>query len=169
VAVDNRAQHKGVWGRLDAASFGIIYGSIVVLALLMAIGSHPDTPLTSAAVLFGSVLAVALAEAFAEVMSNAIAKGERITRQAMFVSWQHTSEVLIAANVPTLLFVASAMEFWSVETSIILSQLYCTALLMLVGGRVGWRLDRSLLSAILGSLFTGVVGAALAIMKFVIH
>ncbi len=70
------------WQRLDNASFGMIYGAITVLAILMAAGSSPGSPLETATVLFGSVLAITLAKAFAELMAHAIETGERITRHA---------------------------------------------------------------------------------------
>lgn len=160
---------NGAWQRVDMASFGMIYGSVTVLGLLMAMGAHPDEPLDAAAVLFGSVLAISLAKAFAEVMSNAIETRERITRQALSKSWHHASTTLIAANLPTLIFLASAIGLWTVDRAVSLSQIYCTALMMLVGGRVGWRLDGSGISAILGALFAGGVGLGLALLKYLLH
>jgi hypothetical protein len=52
------------------ASFGLIYGSILVLSLLMAMDEVRDGPFEAALVLFGSVLAVTLAKIFAEVLSH---------------------------------------------------------------------------------------------------
>lgn len=33
------------WQRLDKAAFGIIYGAIMVLSILMAAGDHPEAPM----------------------------------------------------------------------------------------------------------------------------
>lgn len=169
MAAGHATKPTGLWQRVDMASFGMIYGSVTVLGILMAMGAHPDAPLPSAAILFGSVLAISLAKAFAEVMTNAIDKGERITRQSFSHSWDHARTTLVAANLPTLFFVAAEFELWTVHTAVMLSQFYCVLLLMLVGARVGWRLDNAYLSAALGALFAGGVGLALALMKFVIH
>ena len=68
------------WNRFDRAAFGIIYGAITVLSILIAAGHHPQPPFETAAVLFGSVLAITLAKAFAEMMAHALETGERITR-----------------------------------------------------------------------------------------
>lgn len=83
---------KVLWRNVDAMAFGLIYGSVTVLSLLMALGTHPESPLTSSTVLLGSVLAISLAKAFAEQMSNAIDNGERITRSSVAKSWHHTRD-----------------------------------------------------------------------------
>lgn len=169
MATSDSLTRDGRWSRLDDASFGLIYGSVTALSLLMAMGLHPEAAVTSAAVLFGSVLAIALAKAFAEVMSDAIATRERITRQSFARSWHHARTTLVAANLPTLLFLFAGFGVLTLEGAIALSQLYCIALLMLVGGRVGWRIDTSWRSAALGALFAGGVGGSLALMKYAIH
>ena len=53
---------SGLWQRIDGAAFGLIYGAVTVLALLMAMGAHPSGPLEMAVVLFGSVLTLVIVE-----------------------------------------------------------------------------------------------------------
>lgn len=163
------AERKGLWARVDASAFGMIYGSVTVLGLLMAMEAHPDSPLKAAVILFGTVLAISMAKAFADVMSTAIDTGQRISRTQMADSWHHARDTLVAANLPTLIFLASAFELLPVASAVSLSQIYCTVLLMLVGARVGWRADGRMLSAVLGAVLAGAVGVALAVLKFVIH
>jgi hypothetical protein len=169
MATRKAADSRGLWARVDASAFGMIYGSVTVLGLLMAMEAHPASPLTAAVVLFGTVLAISMAKAFADVMSTAIDAGQRISRKQVADSWHHSRDTLVAANLPTLFFLASAFELWPVTTAVSLSQIYCTVLLMLVGARVGWRADGRMLSAILGAVVAGAVGVALAVLKFVIH
>ena len=126
----------------------------MVLSILMAAGEHPDAPLKTAVVLFGSVLAITLAKAFAELMAHALDSGERITRQAWRAAWHHSSPTLAVANLPTLFF---------------LSQGVCVALLAVLGARVGWVIDGRITPAVLGGLFAGGIGLALAVMKVAIH
>lgn len=169
MAQEGKKRPIGFLNSVDASAIGFIYGSVTALALLMALGPHPERPLTSAAVLFGSVLAISLAKAFAEVMSNAIDSGERITGSAISASWHHARVTLIAANLPTLLHIAAGFGLWSIETASELSQGYCTAHLMPVGARVGWRVEGRAGTALLGALASGGVGLALAGMKYVLH
>ena len=98
------------WGPVQRASFGLIYGSILVLSLLMAMDEVRDGPFEAAIVLFGSVLAVTLAKIFAEVLSHAMETGERIlTRRAFGTAWQHSHSTLLVANVPTAIFLMAGL------------------------------------------------------------
>ena len=155
--------------RLDNAAFGIIYGAIMVLSILLAAGDHPNAPIKTAVVLFGSVLAITLAKAFAELMSHALQTKERVTRLAWRAAWHHSSPTLAVANVPTLLFLAAALGWLSAQSAIVLSQSLCVALLAILGSRVGWVIDGRIMPAVMGALFAGSAGLALAILKLVIH
>ncbi len=157
------------WQRIDNAAFGIIYGAIMVLSIMMAAGEHPEAPSKTAAILFGSVLAVTLAKAFAELMSHALATGNRLTRDAWRAAWDHSSPTLAMANLPTLLHIGAALGLLSAAGAAVLSQWVCIALLAVLSARVGWVIDGKIMPAVLGGLFAGGIGAALALMKFLIH
>jgi hypothetical protein len=163
-------QHSATgWQRLDNSAFGIIYGSIAVLSILMAAGSHPESPLQTAAILFGSVLAITLAKAFAELMAHVIETGERITRHIWGAAWRHSSATLAVANVPTLFFIASAVGWLPLDFAVLLSHWVCISLLLVLGARAGWVIDGRVWPAILGGLFAGGIGIALSLMKLLTH
>ncbi|MBF9058469.1 hypothetical protein HKCCSP123_04670 [Rhodobacterales bacterium HKCCSP123] len=164
-----RTDGQGGWHRIDRAAFGLVYGAITVLSLLMAMGDHPEAPFETAAILFGSVLAVTLAKAFAELVGHAIDKGERVTRTSWQAAWRHSAPTLAVANLPTLLFVAAGLGWLSVETAGGLSQGVCVLVLMAVGARLGWVVERRPVPALGGAVFAGGIGLALAVVKFVIH
>ncbi|MCK0103652.1 hypothetical protein [Pseudohalocynthiibacter sp. F2068] len=157
------------WQRLDKAAFGIIYGAIMVLSILLAQGGHPAPPLETAVVLFGSVLAITLAKAFAELLSHALDTRERMSRGSWHAAWHHSTPTLAVANAPTVLFLAAWQEWIGIDAALLLSQVLCVTLLALLGGRAGWVLDRRLVPALLGAVFAGGVGLLLAIVKHVIH
>lgn len=155
--------------RLDRSALGIIYGSITVLSVLMAVRDHSEQPFETAAVLFGSTLAVAMAKAFSELLSRALDSGEKITRKSLHDAWVHSRPVLVTANISTAVFIAASFDLITTEMALFLSQGSCVVFLLALGARVGWVIDRALLSTVLGAAFAGGVGLALAIMKFVIH
>ncbi len=158
------------WGPVHRASFGLIYGSILVLSLLMAMDEVRAGPFEAALVLFGSVLAVTLAKIFAEVLSHAMETGERIlTRKAFGAAWSHSHSTLLVANVPTAFFVVAELGWLSVETATGLAQLFCIVILVVLGARVGWVINHSWWLPIAGALFAGSVGVGLAAMKYAIH
>ncbi|THD82440.1 hypothetical protein E7811_15470 [Aliigemmobacter aestuarii] len=161
--------HESGWRRLDKAAFGIVYGAITVLAILMAAGAHPVAPFETAAVLFGSVLAITLAKTFAEFLAHALDAGERLSRSGWREAWHHSTPTLATANLPTLLFVASGLGWMQAETALLASQAVCVALLGAIGARIGYVLHRSIGRSFAGALFAGGIGVLLAVMKHVIH
>jgi hypothetical protein len=135
----------------------------------MAMGDHPEAPFETAAILFGSVFAVTLAKAFAELLAHALDTGERMTRAAWRAAWRYSAPTLAVANLPTLLFLAAGLGWVTVETVGALSQVICVGVLMAVGARVGWVLDQRAWPTLGGALFAGGIGLALALVKYVIH
>jgi len=157
------------WQRFDRAAFGLIYGAITVLSIAMGVADHSEVPFDTAAMLFGSVLAITLAKAFAELLSHALDFKKHITRMDWRDAWRHSRPTLAVANVPTLLFIMAGFGWVLPETARTLSQGLCVFLLAALGARVGWVLEGNVLSAVLGAVFAGGAGLALALMKFVIH
>ena len=158
------------WQPVEKASFGLIYGAIMVLSLLLALGDTPKAPFEPALVLFGSVLAVTLAKAFSELLAHGMATGERIlTATAFRAAWARSHPTLTVANLPTVLFIAVGLEWLALKTAVTLSQVFCVAILTVLGARVGWVIGHSWWLPIGGALFTGALGCALAALKYAIH
>lgn len=158
------------WGPVHRASSGLIYGSVLVLSLLMAMDEMRDRSSKPAIVLFGSVLAVTLAKVFAEVLAHAMETRERIlTRKAFLSAWRQNHTPLIVAAASTLFFVLAALGWFSIETATGLAQLFCVVVLVVLGARVGWVIDPGWRLSITGALFAGSVGVGLAAMKYAIH
>jgi hypothetical protein len=171
MAIPGHGPHPHLaWGPVHRASFGLIYGSILVLSLLMAMDEVRDGAFEAALVLFGSVFAVTLAKIFAEVLSHAMETGERIlTRKAFGAAWQHSHSTLLVANVPTAIFVAAGLGWVTISMATTLSQAFCVLILVVLGARVGWVINHSWWLPIAGALFAGSVGVGLAVMKYAIH
>ncbi len=171
MAIPRHGLHPHIaWGPVHRASFGLIYGSILVLSLLMAMDEVRDGPFEAALVLFGSVFAVTLAKIFAEVLSQAMETGERIlTRKAFGAAWSHSHSTLLVANVPTTIFVLAGFGWLDVATATAIAQVFCVFVLVVIGARVGWVINHSWWLPIGGALFAGSVGVGLAAMKYAIH
>ena len=158
------------WGPVHRASFGLIYGSILVLSLLMAMDEVRDGPFEAAFVLFGSVLAVTLAKIFAELLSHAMETGERIlTTKAFGTAWQHSHSTLLVANVPTAIFILAGLGWLGVGTATAVAQVFCVFVLVVLGARVGWVVNHSWWLPFAGAFFAGSVGVGLAAIKHAIH
>lgn len=158
------------WKPIDQAAVGLIYGAILVLSMLMALEQTQAAPFRPAIVLFGSVLAVTLAKAFSELLAHAIQTHERIlTRRAWAVAWRHSHATLAVANLPTLVNLASGLGWIDFAVAVAVSQLFCVAILVGLGARVGWAINPKSWLPVGGAAFVGGIGSALAALKYAIH
>ncbi|MEJ6404061.1 hypothetical protein [Yoonia sp. 2307UL14-13] len=167
---DEREGRLARWiEQIEHNAFGAIYGAITVLALLMAMGHSATDPITTAAILFGSVLAITRAKAFAQISADAAHHRAAFGWAEVRAGWRHAQPTLIAANIPTLLIALAATGAYSAETAIDLSQVFAILLLAVYGFSIGWVIYRRVLPGLLHGAFTGAIGLALALLKFVLH
>lgn len=164
-----RAKIEAWIDRIEHNAFGVIYGSVTVMALLMATGHADGEPVRTAAILFGSIFAIALAESFAKISSDAVQKRQPFGWSEVYHGWVHSRPALIAANIPTLLIAASSLGFYGYETSIALAQISAIILLGLYGYSIGWVIYRRVVPGLLHGAFTSGIGVALAVVKYLLH
>lgn len=155
--------------RIDDAAFGVVYGSITVMALLMAMHSPIEDPGRQALILFGSVFAVALAKAYAEICERMLKSGNAATWDDVRAVWLHSQTVLLAANGPTVVFTLAALGLITSDTALVLAQVLAIALLGWFGGRIGWRIRATLFSVIIGAALAGGIGTLVTLLKFILH
>lgn len=158
------------WKPIDQMALGLIYGGILVLSLLMALEESAGAPFRPAIVLFGSVFAITLAKAFSELLAHAIQTHERIlTRQALALAWHRPYATLATANLPTLIMLAVGLGWVDLTTAIVVSQIFCVAILITMGARAGWAIRPRSWLPLGGAIFAGGIGSALAVLKYAIH
>lgn len=155
--------------KIEHNAFGVIYGAITVLALLMAMGHSATDPIVTAVILFGSILAVTLAKAFAQISADAAHRRAAFGWAEIGAGWHHARPTLLAANIPTLLIAFAATGAYPIDTAMALSQIYAIALLAVYGFSIGWVIYRRVLPGLLHGAFTGAIGLGLALLKFVLH
>lgn len=155
------------WQSVDQASFGLIYGSIMVLSVLLALDPDSSAPFRPAIVLFGSVLAMTLARSLAELLAHGVVTGERIMKvNAMRSAWAGSQSILTVANVPTVFLIAAGCGWMGVEIAFTLLQIYCIVVLAGLGARAGWVISGGLWHPLLGAVSAGGLGSLLAVMKY---
>ena len=155
--------------KIDDAAFGAIYGSITVMGVLAV--STPDalTAVEMAAMLFASILAVALAKAYADLAANVLSSGRPASWDMVVEAWRLGRTTLIAVNVPTLTFLGSALGLYDVAMAHTLAKFLAVSLLIFYGARIGFRLTGKLLPMVTGGGVAGAVGLSLALLKTFIH
>lgn len=169
VATSTKGRINAFIARIEHNAFGVIYGSVTVLALLMAAPHTEDEPLSTAFMLFGSVLAITLAKAFAQVSADAVHQRQPFGWEEIRSAWSHSAPTLLAANIPTLLIAGSATGLYTFTTSIWLAEIAAIGLLAVYGYSIGWVIYGRRIPGLLHAAFTSSIGIALSLMKFVIH
>jgi hemolysin III len=146
-----------------------IYSLITVMALLLVMEDHPPTALQGAITLFGATLAIALAEVYAETIAETIAHHRRLGIEELRHIRQIISPVLLGAQAPTLILVASAFGLFSVETAIEISKWIILLLLFGCGFRVAQILHESRFQQIVSGLIIVAIGSLIIIIKTIFH
>ena len=154
---------------VDESAYGVIYGTITVLSLLMATHQPIQDPFRTALVLFAAVVAVALAKAYAEVCDRMLANERPATVEDIRSAWRHSRTVLLAANAPTASFLLAGLNLIPVETAFLAAQVAAIAGVVYFGGRIGWKVRKTALSTILGAGVTGTIGLLISLMKYLAH
>ena len=146
-----------------------IYGSISVLAVLLVMEEHPPAAWRAAVTLFGSALAIALAEAYSETVAEMISRRARLTGAELGAVWRSARPILLAANLPTLFLLLSAAGLYSVPSALLIAEYAVYAALFVYGAWSGRLLHGTWWRSLLGGLFTLAVGALIGLIKYFFH
>jgi len=151
--------------QIDSAAFGVMYGTITVIALLMAIHLPVEQPWGEAFAVLGSVFAVAIAKAFAEVCDKTLSAGKPADREMLRSAWHHGRTVLLAANIPALAFALAGLGLLPNDLAFSVARFAAFGILFFYGARIGWRLKGSILLASLSGAGIASLGLGVSALK----
>lgn len=146
-----------------------IYGLITVMAVLQVMEVHPPTAWHGTVSLFGTTLAVALADAYSDSIAEMIGGRHRLSREDLRAIRRDVTPILTGAQPPTLLLLASALGLLSVETAIDLAQVVAAMLLFGFGLRAGQLLHESWPRRLLSGLILVAIGGLVVGIKAAFH
>src|SRR4051794_32932182 len=95
----------------------VVYGSIIGLALVVALESHPPGPGVMAVWLVGTAIAVGLAEVYSEVVGTETSTRHRVTRHELMQMAESAAAVGVGVAFPALFFLLSALGLLAVDTA----------------------------------------------------
>jgi hypothetical protein len=165
-ATPTAERRRQVKGHYAARS---IYGSIVVLALLLALDSHPPSPLRAAGLVAGTVLAVLAAEAYAENLGAELDLGRRLTREERVQRFHELGAMTVSAEAPVAILLLAAVGVLDEETAFRLAR-WSTLALLLAGGYLARRVaGGTRLSAAWSGLLVFGLGVLVSVFKSLLH
>ena len=143
----------------------MVYGAIIGLALVVALEAHPPPNRGVIATLLGTAVAVALAELYSDWLDAKARRREQHGRTIV----EHALAAAVGISFPAVFFILSAAGALKQETAFELAKWTGLALIAFYGycaGRVsgsGW------LASALHALAVGLIGAALIVLKSLVH
>lgn len=156
-------------GRRSTDYTSAIYGSIIVTALVVALGDHA----TSAASVAGSVLATVgvfyLAHVWAAVTSDRIASRSGFARASAIAHARAEWPMLEAATLPVVALLLAEVGVYSTKTGVTVATVIGVLHLAGWGVAVGRRSHEHWFAAIVSGLVNGAFGLAIVGLEVLIH
>ena len=147
----------------------VVYGKIVITALIIALEENAEQPMHVIEVLVISVLVLGLARAYVDVLVTHINRGRYMSfNDALRKVWQ-IFPIAIGLVVPVLLFLASEYGLLSLHTAFIAAKASALMLLFLFGMWLGTATGRKGLRRIMVAVLPTALGAAVIFIKALAH
>src|SRR4051794_31643037 len=115
-----RAAIEAHLGSQDVAR--VIYGTIIGLALVVALGQHPPTATQAAAAIVATAVAVGLAEVYSEFVATEARERRPVSRGELRELTTSSAAVAFGACFPAVFFVLAALEVMEVGTAFTLAK-----------------------------------------------
>jgi hypothetical protein len=147
----------------------VVYGSIIGLALVVALEAHPPAPAAVIASLVATAVAVALAELYSELVGFQTIRH----RTARAAEVRHLSgdiaAVAFGIAFPAVFFVLAATDTFDTETAFTCAKWTGLGLIGIYG-YAGARLSGgSLVASLTQAAAVALIGAALIVLKSLVH
>ncbi|MGY1742990.1 MULTISPECIES: hypothetical protein [unclassified Blastococcus] len=147
----------------------VLYGSIIGLALVVALEKHPPGPGVMAVWLLGTGLAVALAEVFSDVVGTETSTRHPVTRAQVRHIAEDAAAVAVGVASPAVFFVLAALGVLEVGTAFTVAK---WSGLGLIGGYGYWAArfaGEPPGRALVKGACVALVGAGLIALKALVH
>jgi hypothetical protein len=147
----------------------VIYGSIIGLALVVALENHPPTATQTAGAVLGTALAVGLAEIYSDLVgAEARTRRPADTATAM-QALRDARPVIVGAGFPAVFFILAAAGAMKVPLAFTLSKWTGFGLICVYGLVAGRLSGSSWLVSILHALALAAIGGSLIAFKALLH
>jgi hypothetical protein len=170
VAVRLRRMRASIEAHLGSRQVGrVVYGSIIGLAFVVTLESHPPTPGVMVIWLLGTALAVALAEVYSEVVGTETRTRSRVTRSQFGHMLEDAWAVAFGVAFPAVFFLISALSILDVDTAFTIAKWTGLALIFFYGYWAARFAGAATHHALLKGALVALVGAALIALKALVH
>ena len=147
----------------------VVYGSIIGMALVVAIESHPPKPSVMAVWLLGTALAVGLAEIYSEVVGTETSTRQPVARHQLRHMYEDAAAVAFGVAFPAVFFLLSALGVMEVERAFTIAKWTGLGLIGFYGFWAARFAGAPTHRALFKGLLVALVGAGLVALKAFVH
>jgi hypothetical protein len=147
----------------------VIYGAIIGLALVVALGQHPPTAVQTTAAIIATAVAVGLAEIYSEYVGVEARERRRPDRAQVRQLGIDALAVGFGASVPAVFFVLAVAGAIEIETAFQLAKWTGLGLICLYGFLAGRLAGSPVTRALAHASALGVIAGALIALKALLH
>jgi hypothetical protein len=147
----------------------ILYGTVIGLALVLALQIHPPPAGEAAAAIAGTALAVGLAELYSDIVGTEARTRHRIDAGQLRALSRAALVVFFGAAFPALFFALSAAGAIDIRTAFALSKWSGLGLICGYGFLAARMTGARLGAAVLHAAAVGAIGGALIAFKSFLH
>jgi hypothetical protein len=147
----------------------VVYGSIIGLALVVAIESHPPKPAVMAVWLLGTALAVGLAEVYSEVVGAETSTRQPVRRPELRHMLEDAAAVGFGVAFPAVFFVLAALGLVEIDTAFSVAKWSGLGLIGFYGYWAARFAGAPAHRALLKGALVALIGAGLILLKSLVH
>ena len=147
----------------------VVYGSIIGLALVVALESHPPGPGVVVGWLLGTAVSVALAEVYSDVVGTETRTRHRVTVHQVGPMVEDAAAVAFGIGFPALFFLLSLLGVASLDLAFELARWTGLALIGFYGFWAARFAGAPPHRALLHALLVALVGGALIALEALLH
>ena len=147
----------------------VVYGSIIGLALVVALAGHPPGSAAMIVSLLGTAVAVGLAELYSEVVGAETSNRHSVTRHELAHMLDDAFAVAFGIAFPALFFLLALLGVVPQETAFTLAKWSGLALIGFYGYVAARFSGAAVHQALLRAALVALVGGAVIVLKSLLH
>ena len=147
----------------------VVYGSIIGLALIVALGAHPPGSAAMVVLLIGTAVAVGLAEIYSEVVGVETSSRRPVTRHDLGHMLEDAGAVAFGIAFPAVFFLLAVLHVVEPATAFSLAKWTGLGLIFFYAYWAARFSGATTLRALLRALLVTLVGAGLIVLKSLVH
>ena len=147
----------------------VIYGSVIGLALVVALQDHPPTAAQTAVEFIAAALAVGLADAYSEAVGGQARTRRQIGAAEIRTAVRNALPVIFGAGFPAVFFCIAAAGLLDTSAAFTVSKWTGLGIILGYGFLAGRLSGAGVGRAVVHAALVGAIGGGVILLKAVVH